>query len=543
MTKETVIYKKQLNSLPIRDIIEKNDDGEMISMEYSSYPHILSDREQKEWIGGCPVQVKRVKLSVPSAERGAVLSAVITPCGGFSVESVTAELKLTDARHKPVLTVPNAVFRMGESEASFDGVIPENAVFGSVTVQSVKLADGREWVNADGTKGSALPEQKIIWQTDPLYEAIRFVCGGVVDAKYFPDQPADGAWRCACGQVNLKTGEDDTCGACGCGRGWLESHFDEAYLQEQLKELQNKKADPVKKKAKKQKNGISDKAKFILILASAAVVITGAVLTPTIGKAVRYSKAEGYFEAGDYDRAIEEFTKLEGFSDANARLQEANYKKAQVMTGIEDVNMVWSSRYPCYSITEDGVLSFRMDEYKGDWEHFVVPDVVDGVVVKELDKNFFLNCKSMKEVTISDCVEVLGEGTFFNCESLTTVYFGKNVRSVGARCFINCTALETVTIPDTVEKIGLRAFNSCTALKEVTLGSGITTIPSYLFSFCLRLETVTLRSPVTSVGEYAFADCASFKELRYPGTEAMWNEVRVSGNNDILLKAKITFME
>ena len=36
-------------------------------MEYGAYPHILSDREQKEWIVGCPVQVKRVKLKVKKA--------------------------------------------------------------------------------------------------------------------------------------------------------------------------------------------------------------------------------------------------------------------------------------------------------------------------------------------------------------------------------------------------------------------------------------------------------------------------------------------
>ncbi len=512
-------------------------------MEYGAYPHILSDRVQKEWIKGCPVQVKRVKLSVPSADSGIVLSAVITPCGGFSVESVETSVELEDSRHRRLPLIEKAVFTLGESTAALDSSIPEGAVYAYLTVQTVKFSGGKVWENAEGEKGVVLDDQKIIWQTDPLYEGIRAVCEGIADAQYYPDEPTDGAWRCACGQVNLSSGEKDVCGACGCGREWLRTHFDEEYLAAELQKRKTQKTDAPRRKPKKQKKGLSDKAKFILILLAAGVVIAGAAMTPYIGKTIRYGRAEEYLAKGEYDLAIEEFTALEGFSESNAKLQEANYKKAQVMTGIEDVNMVWSSRSPCYSITSDGVLSFRMDEYKGDWTHFVIPDVVDGVVVKELDKNFFLNCKDLKTVTISDCVEVLGEGTFFNCESLTKVNFGKNVRSVGARCFINCTALETVTIPDTVERIGLRAFNSCTALKEVTLGSGITTIPSYLFSYCLRLETVTLRSPVTSIDEYAFADCASFKELRYPGTEAMWNEVAVSDNNDVLLKAKITFAE
>jgi hypothetical protein len=68
-------------------------------------------------------------------------------------------------------------------------------------------------------------------------------------------------------------------------------------------------------------------------------------------------------------------------------------------------------------------------------------------------------------------------------------------------------------------------------------------MPSYLFSFCIRLETVTLKSPVTSIGEFAFADCLSFKELVYPGTQAMWAEVAISENNEELMKAAVKFTE
>ncbi len=510
-------------------------------MEYGTYPHILSDREQKEWIVGCPVQVKRAKLAIPTAESGPVLSAVIVPCGEFSVESVEASVELEDSRHKKLPLLEKAVFTVGESEAVLSAPIAEGAVYAYLTVKTVTFRDGNVWENVSGTKGEVLPPQKIIWQTDPLYEGIRAVCSGVVDAKYYPDEPTDGAWRCACGQVNLSSGENDVCGACGCGREWLKTRFDEEYLKDALEKQQNQKSDTVRKKPKKQKNGISDKTKFILILIAAAAVITGAVLTPYVGKAVRYSKAEGYLAAGDYDRAIEEFTLLEGFSESNARLQEANYKKAQAMTGIEDVNMVWSSRTPCYSITPDGVLSFHSDEYTGDWGNFVIPDVVDGIVVRELDKNFFLNCKKLREVTISDCVEVLGDQTFFNCESLTTIHFGKNVKTLGARCFINCTGLQEIVIPDTVERIGLRAFNSCTSLKEVTLGKGIVVIPSYLFSNCVSLVTVVLVSPVTSVGEYAFAECTAFKKLVYPGTESDWAKVEIADNNEALERALVVF--
>ncbi|MBE6598361.1 MAG: leucine-rich repeat domain-containing protein [Ruminococcaceae bacterium] len=509
-------------------------------MEQNTYPRILSDREQKEWIEVCPVYIKRVKLTVPSKESGIVLSAVIVPCGGFDVEWVSASAEFFDARHKTLTTVDNITFHLGESEGEHDGEIPEGAVYAYITVKSVKYGGGRVWENSEGAKGTVLPTQGIIWQTDPMYEAIRYVCSGVVEAKYYPDEPLMGAWRCACGQVNLAC-EGAVCGACGCEKKWLDEHFDEAYLTEAAKELSVQGTFASKKKPRKQKKGISDKTKFILILSAAAVVIAAAVMAPFVGRTVRYSKAEGYLAKGEYDLAIEEFTKLEGFSDSEKRLQEANYQKALEMTGLDEVNMVWSSRMKCFSITQNGVLSFRPDDYTGDWESFVIPDVVDGIVVRELDKNFFMNCKELETVTISDCVEVLGDGTFFNCESLREVNFGKNVRELGARCFINCTGLREITIPDTVEKVGIRCFNSCTELEKVTLGSGITKLPDYLFSDCRALGSVTVKGEITEVGESAFAECGEFDEIVFHGAEEPLADLVVKDGNEALLAANVKY--
>ncbi len=514
-------------------------------MEYGSYPHTLCDREQREWIRGCPVQVKRVKLTVPSKDGGIALSAVIVPCGDFQVKAVTASAVIEDGRHKTVAEADGIAFGVGESAGALDGAIPTAAVFAYLTVTRVVLADGTVWENSEGSCGETLPEQRIVWQTDPHYEAIRRVTDGVVAARYYPDTVDGGAWRCACGQVNLLRGEADACGACGCRRAWLESRFDEAYLQRAAAEAAEKRI-AVKKtspRAKKQREGLSDQAKILLILASAVLVIAAIAVSPVVIKEIRYSKAESYLASGDYDSAIAEFTALGGYSDAADRLLEANYEKAKVLTGLDEVNMVWSSQMKCYSISEDGVLSFRSDKYTGDWEHFTVPDVVDGIVVRALEKNFFMNCKELREVTISDCVEELGDGTFFNCEALVKVNFGKNVRKLGARCFINCFSLTEMLLPDTVEQIGLRAFNSCFALTQVRLGGGISEIPAYLFSECTALVTVTVEGVLMEIGEYAFAQCTSFRELVFHGTEEQWNAVTVGENNELLHQAKITYIE
>ncbi|MBP3393313.1 MAG: leucine-rich repeat domain-containing protein, partial [Lentisphaeria bacterium] len=220
---------------------------------------------------------------------------------------------------------------------------------------------------------------------------------------------------------------------------------------------------------------------------------------------------------------------------------DATYQKAQALTGLSEVYLTTTAESPWLTITEDGILSLRKDDYTGSWDPFVVPDMVDGIIVRGLDKNFFLNCKDMVSVELSDCLEVLGEQTFFNCESLTTVKFGANLHTLGPRTFINCYSLKEITIPDTITKIGLRAFNSCTGLRKVTLGCGITKVPSYLFSCCYSLEQVVFCAPITAIDEFAFSECPALEQITYGGTEAEWNAVVIGEENEALNDAEVVF--
>ena len=208
------------------------------------------------------------------------------------------------------------------------------------------------------------------------------------------------------------------------------------------------------------------------------------------------------------------------------------------MTGLDEVYLVTTEDCPWFSITEDGVLSMRKDDYKGSWEEFAVPDLVDGIIVRELDRNFFLNCKELQTVVLSDCIEVLGEQVFYNCDALTEVRFGKNLKTIAPRAFINCVSLTSITIPDTVETIGLRAFNSCTALTDVTLGRGITEIPSYLFSCCYKLRRVNCLGTITTVGDFAFSECPALEKLYVPAG-CDWNAVAIGSDNDDLSHTEI----
>lgn len=508
-------------------------------MDEIKYPLLISERESREWIKTCPMQVKKIRVTKETEASAPQITVFTSKCGDYTVDKCIVSIEIMNDRREIIGKLENISIQDGESSPINSE--NEKTTYAYAIIEEV-VYNGNTWKNTSGNRGDKIPEQDVFWQTDPLYDQIKRECVGVVDAKYKPDR-IDGAWRCACGQINLESSEK--CGSCGCSLEWLNTHLERTYLEEQKKISDTKTERELVKEKKRKSRQPSDKTKAILILASFVVVVALVICTFTVFiPLIRYNNANSLVNEGEYDRAIEVFRDLGDFKDSASRANEANYKKAQELTGLEEVNMTTTARSPWFKITEDGVLSFIKDEYDdvgGSWNHFVVPDMVDNIIVRELDRNFFINCKELTVVTISDCVEVIGEQAFMNCEMLHTVNFGKNIKTLGARVFIDCFALEEVTIPDTVESLGARAFNNCVALKKVVLGKGITKILDYTFSFCRELESITLCSPITSIGEFAFSECASLGKIFCRFTESEWIEPEVAAENDVFNSVKLSF--
>ena len=495
---------------------------------------IRSDKESHEWYPLCPCQVR--KNTVYEADGKVYLTVTTAVLTTRHITGIRVSIEQTDARRQPLTPVTETVTPGESAPIPLDPA----AIYAKTTIEAVYDGDTALWERGDQSPAK-LPEQAMLWQTDPLYAQLRRECEGIVEPVYQPDS-IDGGWRCTCGQVNL----DDRADCCLChgNRAWMEAHFDRNYLTEKnAAYVELEKKAPGKKVNYRNDKDRSDRRKMIAILASFAAVIALIICTFTlIIPSVRYSEADAALSNGDFDAAITGFTNLGSFRDAAARAADATYQKAQDMTGLDEVYLVTTAECPWFSITEDGVLSMRKDDYKGSWEEFVVPDLVDGIIVRELDRNFFLNCKELQTVVLSDCIEVLGEQTFYNCDMLTEVRFGKNLKTIAPRAFINCVSLESITIPDTVEKIGLRAFNSCTALTSVTLGSGITEIPSYLFSCCYKLRRVNCLGAITAVGDFAFSECPALEKIYIPA-DCDWSTVAVGSDNDDLSHAEIVVEE
>lgn len=101
----------------------------------------------------------------------------------------------------------------------------------------------------------------------------------------------------------------------------------------------------------------------------------------------------------------------------------------------------------------------------------------------------------LREVSLPDTLEEIGDQAFCGCGNLKTINFPEGLKSIGDSAFWDCDSLEEITLPATLESIGSDAFGDCGELRRV-----------YLPRDC-------------QVAEDAFDECDPDLELIYLGEE------------------------
>jgi len=377
-------------------------------------------------------------------------------------------------------------------------------------------------------------EQKKILSSHFLYPQVLRECKGVVTPVYWPDEN-DSHWRCTCGGENAI--ENEKCAVCGTSHQWIRIHFDRAHLtaermaHEQEDEAERTAAEKKVKKAKNRSRNFRRAAFLTVLLAVLAALIFA--LTAWIIPAVRYDSAKKLRDSGDYLAAADAFLRL----GCEEESDECRLMHARKISGKEDVYALYTADHPYFRISEEGVLAVDRDglEKSGlSFDPFVIPDVVDDVLVTATDDMCFMNCDFLVSVVCPDNMTALGERSFFKCTSLTAVTLPEGLTFLGERAFINCTALKSVTIPRAITEVPIRLFNNCVSLEEVVFKGSITEIGHYAFSDCKNLRSLLLPLTLHTVGDYAFSDCLLLK-ANYRGTEADWQKVSVGKENKPLL--------
>lgn len=151
-------------------------------------------------------------------------------------------------------------------------------------------------------------------------------------------------------------------------------------------------------------------------------------------------------------------------------------------------------------------LSVAVAHYAGNAEQVDIPETREDLPVVRIENAAFLNCESIKHITLP-----------------------QSLISIGYSSFCGCVSLKEIEIPHKVTALAAGAFFNCTALESVKLTDSITAISDSCFACCGALSTITIPSSVIVIGDDAFRDCPHLIIECVDGSYAHW----YSGKNNI----------
>ena len=167
-----------------------------------------------------------------------------------------------------------------------------------------------------------------------------------------------------------------------------------------------------------------------------------------------------------------------------------------------------------YSVIGNQALIQAVDQsVNGD---VIIPDTLGGYPVVSILEYAFRE-SNVKSVALPDTLTFIGEGAFINCEKLEKINIPLGVKEIKKDTFSQCFSLKNIKLSGTVTLIGGNAFFNCVALEKINL-SGVTNIEFSAFRNCQKLSSVTLSDSIETIGESAFFGCTSLKEFSIPSS-------------------------
>jgi len=208
-------------------------------------------------------------------------------------------------------------------------------------------------------------------------------------------------------------------------------------------------------------------------------------------------------------------------------------------------------------------------------------DVTDANAIKNYA---FINCESLKSVTIGGKSFYIGARAFDNCINIEKLTLSEGLVNIGDYAFRNLKSLLTVNIPSTVTTIGEDAFDGCEILYklyindlegwcnitfatvksnplyfannlyvngklmiQITIPKSVTEIKNYAFAGATNVLSIVIHRGVTAIGENVLLDCENLENIYYGcGSNSAvstnrWYSIKINSSNEELNNAKLYF--
>ena len=200
--------------------------------------------------------------------------------------------------------------------------------------------------------------------------------------------------------------------------------------------------------------------------------------------------------------------------------------------------------------------------YTGYDQAVTVPNEINGLSIKKIQKFAFPNPQNITSITISKEVEEIESDVFIDCINLkkievdplnknffssdgvlydkscktllafpsgnTEVFIQTAVEKIGKFAFFS-SKVKQVTLPDNIVHLNEGAFQNCKELIQITLSKALTKIEPYSFFGCQNLKEITLPASLEEIGGSAFYGCQNLKEVRIIKAPALIENLAFTG--------------
>ena len=144
----------------------------------------------------------------------------------------------------------------------------------------------------------------------------------------------------------------------------------------------------------------------------------------------------------------------------------------------------------------------------------------------------FAECDALTDVELPASLDSIHQQTFINCLSLKNVSISEGIKSIGERAFEGCNVLHSIKLPSTLERMDRGVFIK-SGLTNPTIPGSIKIIPNSCYLWCQNMTGFTIEEGIVEVGRQSFADCRGFTEIETPNSVEWIRTDAFSGNANV----------
>ena len=122
--------------------------------------------------------------------------------------------------------------------------------------------------------------------------------------------------------------------------------------------------------------------------------------------------------------------------------------------------------------------------------------------VKSIENEAFKNFKNLKELTLKNGIENIGEGAFEGTQ-ISSISIPSSIKEIKAKTFKDCWYLKKIDFSNGIERIGENAFEDA-GVTSIIFPNSLKDVYANAFYYCDNLKELTLNEGLNSIGSQAF---------------------------------------